>query len=360
MTIAEIEKDTGSRPVLGALIATGLMLYAIAASRRQPQAEFAGAGASSGSSRGRHASKPTEIPTSGWWDILKRVWANIGADNVSIMAAGVAFYGLLSIFPGLTALISLYGLIADPRDVQQLIASQRLLPPEATGLVQNQMTALVQAGTGKLGLGLVVSLLFALWSANSGTMAVITALNAAYDEQEKRSYLTVTATALALTSGLVLFGILALLLVAILPAVIDLLPVPSGWRSIITLVRWPILALLVVVALAVIYRYEPSREKARWRWVSWGAAVATIAWIAVSLGFSFYVEHFSSYDKTYGSLGAVVVLMMWLYLTAFVILLGAELDAEMEHQTARDTTTGPELPLGKRGARKADTVAGVS
>jgi membrane protein len=344
----------------GALIAAGLMVYAIAASRRQPFSSFPGAGASSGSSRGRHAAQPSDIPANGWRDILKRVWNNIGEHNVSIMAAGVAFYALLSIFPGLTALISLYALVANPSDVQQILSAQRLLPAEAVTLLVDQTNALVQHGTGKLSLGLVISLLFALWSTNYGVSTLMTALNSAYEEREKRSYVVAVATSLALTTGLVLFGILSVLLVAILPAVIDVLPVPPGWRTTIALIRWPVLAGLVMVALAVMYRYAPSRARARWRWVSWGAVIATIAWILVSLGFSLYVELFSSYDKTYGSLGAVVVLLMWLYLTAFVILLGAELDAEMEHQTARDSTTGPEKPLGRRSARKADTVAGLS
>jgi membrane protein len=339
----------------GALIAVGITLYGIAASRGRRSAVSSQLAASD---RGRNAERPGEIPTRGWWDIVKRVKANVGADNIGIMAAGVAFYGLLSIFPGLTALISLYGLIADPDEVQQFVSAKGLLPPEAQKLLVDQVSALVQAGTGRLGIGLLVSMIFALWSTNYGTSTLITALNAVYDEREKRNFFRVTATSLALTAGLILFSIFALLLIAVLPAVIDFLPVPPTWRGTIALVRWPILASLAMVAIAAVYRYAPSREQARWRWVSWGAVFATIAWVVVSLGFSYYVAHFSSYDKTYGSLGAVIVLMMWLYLTAYIVLLGAELDAEMEHQTARDTTTGPERPLGARGARKADTVAG--
>ncbi len=354
------DKGAGGSPVSGALIAAGMLLYAIAAPRLHRRSASPGAGANFDAGRGRCAARPSDIPGSGWWDILKRVWVNIGEHNVSIMAAGVGFYALLSIFPGLTALISLYGLIANPTDVQQLLASQGLLPPEAVDLLVKQTSALVEQGTGKLSVGLVISLLFALWSTNYAISTMMTALNAAYAESEKRSYVVTVATSLALTSGLVLFAMLALLLVAILPAVIDVLPVPSGWRTTIALVRWPILAVLVMAALAAMYRFAPSRAHARWRWVSGGAVIATIAWIAVSLGFSLYVERFSSYDKTYGSLGAVVVLLMWFYLSAFVVLLGAELDAEMEHQTARDTTTGPDRPLGQRAARKADTVAGVS
>jgi membrane protein len=265
-----------------------------------------------------------------------RIWANIGEHNVSIMAAGVGFYALLSIFPGLTALVSLYGLIANPSDVERLLSSQGLLPPEAVDLLVKQTSALVDQGARKLSVGLVVSLLFALWSTNYAISTLMTALNAAYGERERRSYVVTIALSLALTSGLVLFAIVALLLVAVLPAVIELLPVPGGWRTPIALVRWPLLAVVVMAALAAIYRYAPSRAEARWRWVSGGAVVATIAWVVVSLGFSIYVERFSTYDKTYGSLGAVVVLLMWFYLTAYVVLLGAEFDAEMERRGRMD------------------------
>jgi membrane protein len=350
-------RDDTKRSVTGALIAAGLTLYAIASSHHRRSSVSSERPANISSDRGRNAVRPGEIPTRGWWDIVKRVKTNIVADNIGIMAAGVAFYGLLSIFPGLTALISLYGIIANPDDIQQFIGSKGLLPVEAQKLLVDQISALVQAGTGKLGIGLAVSVTFALWSTNYSTSTLITALNAVYDEKEKRNVLAVTATSLALTAGLVLFSIFALLLIAVLPAIVDFLPVPQGWHDTIALVRWPILTGLAIIAVAAVYRYGPSREQARWRWVSWGAVFATIGWVAVSLGFSFYVSHFSSYDKTYGSLGAVIVLMMWLYLTAYIVLIGAELDAEMEHQTARDTTTGTERPLGARGARKADTVA---
>jgi membrane protein len=278
---------------------------------------------------------PDGRPRRRWWHVARRVGSRIGEDNISIMAAGVAFYALLSIFPGLTTLISLYGLIADPDDIRKLIESARgVLPDEALSLLTAQVTALLQGGPGKFGLGLIISLVVALWSTNYGTASLITALNAAYEQKEARGYFAATFAGLALTAGLIVFGILSLLLVAVLPAVIDLLPVPQGWRHTIAFVRWPILAGLTMVALAVIYRLGPTRRATRWRWVSWGAIIATAAWIAVSAGFSLYVAHFPTYDKTYGSLGAVVVLMMWLYLTAYVILLGAELDAELERGTA--------------------------
>ncbi|MDB5409630.1 MAG: rbn [Rhodospirillales bacterium] len=345
------ETSDRRRQALGAAIAMGVTLAGVALRRDDERALPP-------RTHGRHANWPSEIPARGWWDILKRVWIRVGEDNLSMMASSVAFYSLLSLFPGLTALISLYALVADPTQVQSFLTSmQGILPDEALKLIASQTEELLSAGTGKLGLGLAISLLFALWSANYATTMLITALNGVFEEKEKRSYLSVMATSLAMTTALVLFGIVSLLLVAILPAVIDILPLPETWRQIIGLVRWPLLAVLVAFALAAIYRYGPSRAHARWRWVSWGAVLATVLWIVVSYGFSLYVALFSTYDKTYGSLGAVVVLMMWLYLTSYVVLLGAEFDAEMEHQTGRDSTTGAPRPLGRRGARKADTVA---
>ncbi len=221
-----------------------------------------------------------------------------------------------------------------------------VLPAEAVTLLTAQMGSLFQGGSGKFGLGLVVSLGFALWSTNYGTAALISALNVAYEEPERRGYIRATLTGFALTAALVLLGILSLLLVAVLPAVIDWLPFPASWRDAVGLVRWPILAILVMTALAVLYRFGPSRIGARWRWLSWGAALATIVWIAVSIGFSLYVARFSSYDKMYGSLGAVVVLMMWLYLTAYVVLLGAELDAALERR-------GDEAEAAGRDSRRS-------
>ncbi len=279
-------------------------------------------------------------PRSGWWTMLKRVWVRSGDDNLGILAAGVAFYALLSIFPGLTALVSLYGLIANPHEIQQLVNSAAaVLPQGALAILNDEMTKLL-AARRTLGLGLTVSLLFALWTTNYGTSSLISALNVAYEEQEKRGYIRVTLTGLGITLGLVLFGIVTLLLVAILPVIIDWLPVPDGWRHTIAFIRWPILAVIVIAALALIYRLGPSRSYAELRWVSRGAIIATIAWVAVSYGFSFYVARFSSYDKTYGSLGAVVVLMLWLYLTAYVVLLGAALD----HELARRRSPPPARP----------------
>lgn len=309
--------------------------------------------------RGQSADRPGDIPARGWKDILLRLKDRVSRDNISIIAAGVAFYAFLAIPSALTALVSLYGLMFDPSDVErQVSALQGILPGEAANLIGDQLKAVTSGPPATLGVSLVVSVLFAIWGARSAMSTLITALNIAYGEEEKRGFFRFQFAAFALTAAGILFAVVALALVAVLPAVIGLLPLGDAGKTVASVLRWPILVVAIMAALAAIYRYAPSRSTAKWRWVSWGAAVATLLWIAGSALFSVYVSAFASYNKTYGSLGGVVVLQLWLYLSAYAILLGAELNAEMEHQTARDTTTDPEQPMGRRGARMADTVAG--
>ena len=347
--------DHSKSPILGVAIAAALALYAIAADRRGRSP--APAQRSINDRLGRAADEPHQIPAAGWWDILKRLFADIGRDNVSLMAAGVAFYGLLSLAPGFTALVALYGLLFDPSQVQaQVAAMEGMIPEEARKLIADQLTTIVQGSSSSLGVSFVVSLALAIWSANSGTSALMQALNVAYGEREQRNVLRYYGSALLLTAAAVLFGILSLILVAIIPAVVGLLPLGNfgkelGW------IRWPVLTILFAAGLSVVYRYAPSRNEPRWSWVSSGAVAATILWLIGSALFSLYVEKFATYNKTYGSLGAVVVLLMWFWLSAYAVLLGAELNAEMEHQTARDTTDRPRKPMGRRGAYVADTVA---
>lgn len=355
MSFQENGQET-RRPLLGAMIAAGLALYAGAAERRERRrtpAQRAGNGG-----YGRHADAPLDIPAAGWWDILKRVFASISGDNVSLMAAGLAFYAMLSLTPALTALIALYGLVFDPGQVKaQLDAMSGVIPPEAQKLIGDQLTAVVKGSQSKLSLGLAIALLIALWSANAGTTAMMAALNVAYGEKEKRGMLQYWLHSLVLTAALIVFGILSVVLVAVIPAVVAMLPFGGFAQTIVTWVRWPVLILLSAIGLAIIYRYAPSRNEPRWSWVSSGAVVATILWVVGSALFSLYVGKFASYNKTYGSLGAVVVLLMWFWVSAFAILLGAELNAEMEHQTARDTTDRPRKRMGQRRAYVADTVA---
>jgi membrane protein len=307
---------------------------------------------------GRLAREPTGIPCAGWWQILTRAWNSMGRDNISLIASGVGFYGLLAIFPGLAALVSTYGLVANGAEVEREIDLMRgLLPQEATGLIAQQLHSLAHASGGSLSLGVVIGILLALWSARSGASALITALNIAYREEERRSLVMQYATALAMTVALLFFGILALALVAIMPAILNILPLGGLLKNAFSLLRWPILAALFLAMLACLYRYAPSRAAPRWYWVSPGAICATVLWLAVSALFSLYVAWFGSYDKTYGSLGAVVILLMWFYLSAYAVLFGAEINAESELQTYADTTDRPEAPLGRRHATVADHVA---
>jgi membrane protein len=262
------------------------------------------------------------------------------------------------LFPAISVLISLYGLLLDPSRVErQLQALSDLLPPEAFNLIAQQVHKLAAAGSTKLSWGLALSFLFALYSAMSGTKALLTSLNIAYEESEKRSFLRFNLAAVLFTLGGILGVTLALAIIVGTPAVLNLAWLGTVEAVAVRLISFTILLVCVVLGLAVLYRFGPSREEARWRWVTPGSIVAAVLWLAASLLFSLYVSHFGSYDAMYGSIGAVVVMLMWFYISAFVVLLGAELNAELELQTKRDTTTGPDRPMGERGAFAADHVA---
>lgn len=288
------------------------------------------------------------------------MWARIAKDNVSIIAAGVAFYTMLAVFPAITAFLSLFGLFADPSQVQAQLASfQDVMPADAWRLLNDQATAVVSAGSRSLGFAVVVSLLVALWSAGAGVRALMTALNIAYHEDEKRGVVGFYLIAFLLTIGAGGMGLLSLGVIVAVPVILTFLPLGPLAGIVLKLLPWLVLAVFVTFALGVLYRYGASREEARTRWVSWGAVLATLLWLGVSLLFSLYVSNFGSYNQTYGTLGAVVVLLMWLWISAFIVLLGAELNAEMEHQTEQDTTTGAPQPMGRRGAYVADHLGEV-
>ena len=307
--------------------------------------------------RGRGAVAPSEIPRSGWRDIALRVKNEISKDNIDMVAAGVALYALMAIFPALIALISLYGWFADPMQVEQHLSTfTSVMPQNVQSLLATQMENIASGAESSLGIGAIAGFLFTLWSASKGMKALFAAMNIAYDEREKRGFITLNALALLFTLGALIFGIVALLLIAILPALLGHLGLESIARVAVSLLRWPLLAVAVIVALGVLYRYGPSRSNPQWTWVSWGAVIATVLWLMTSILFSVYVANFGSYNETYGSLGAVVVFLMWLYLSAYIVLIGAELNSEMEHQTLKDTTSGEEQPMGQRGAQKADTI----
>ncbi|HEX3883384.1 MAG TPA: YihY/virulence factor BrkB family protein [Stellaceae bacterium] len=265
-----------------------------------------------------------------WWTTLGRVWTAIGTDHISIMAAGTAYYLILALVPGMTALVLTYGLIADPVTIERHIgALSDVMPGEALKLISDQLHTLVSAPSEKLGIGLVISVLFALWSAASGTIGLMQALTVAYEGEESRGFLHFYGVAMGLTVGLVLFVVAALLLIAGVPAAAAELPMPEFWRQFLPLARWPMLALLAVLGLGTLYRVAPSRDRPKWDFLRAGTVAASLLWLGGSAGFSYYVAHFGSYDRTYGSLGAVAILLVWLYVSAYIVLVGAELNGEL-------------------------------
>jgi membrane protein len=305
--------------------------------------------------RGREAESPQDIPARGWKDIALRTWKEFRDDEIPMISAGVTFYTLLALFPGIGAFVALWGLFADVAEAQQDL--QRLsgvLPGGAITLIGDQMRNVAAASEGGLSLAAIGGLLVSLWSANGAMKAIITGLNIAYDEKETRHFLRKLLTSLAFTLGFLGFLIVAAGALVSQPAIEAF--AGRGPSLLFGLIAWPSIFVVFVIGLAVLYRYGPSRRPAKWRWLTWGSGFAGLVWLVASVAFSLYVGAFGSYDKTYGPLGAVVGFMTWTWISSMVILLGAELNSEMEHQTARDSTVGPPKPLGDRGAVMADTV----
>ena len=307
--------------------------------------------------RGRHADTPSEIPKAGWRDILLRTWDQMGRDHVSMVAAGVGFYGLLALFPAITAVISIWGLMFDPQTILQQIAQlSGILPEQARAVVEDQATKIAQGAGAGVSLAAIGGILLALYSAMKGVKSLIEGLNIIYNEDEKRGFLKLNLLAFALTLALIFIMIGTLGLLVVYPVVVEAFGFNSIVQALVSLARWPLLALVAVIGMAILYRYAPSRDRPKWRWVSWGAIAATVLWIIASIGFSVYMRYFGNYNETYGTLGAAIALLMWFWISAFVVLMGAELDSEIEHQTAEDTTVGGRRPMGQRGAHMADTV----
>ena len=308
---------------------------------------------------GRDAKRPYHIPLRGWWQVAERVWSEAGRDNLSVVAAGCAFYALFAIFPALSAIISLYGLTANPASVEQHFGTlATVLPAEAYGVVIEQIRRIAAAPGQSLGWSLVVSLALALWSANAGTQALFAALNIAYEEPERRSLLRFYFSAFTFTIIGILGGLAMLFAIVYVPVLFAFAGVSQAFELVVSIARWPFLALLGLLLLALLYRYGPCRRAAKWHWVSAGSLIATALWLLASAAFSAYVANFAHYDRTYGSLGAVIILLFWLYISFYIVLLGAEINAELELQTAMDTTVGKPKPPGQRGAFVADHVAG--
>jgi membrane protein len=306
---------------------------------------------------GAEADAPTEIPPRGWRQVAVRGWRAASADQVPLLSAGVAFFGFLAIFPALIALTLVYGLVADPATISsQLDAVAGSLPSDARSLLETQLQQLASAPAQGLGWGLVFSIVVALWSASGGVGNLVTAVNVAYDEKRKRGFVKEKLIALGLTVGAIVFMLVLMALVAGVPVVFSVMGLGGGWRWLAEVVRWVLVVVLVMLALAVLYRVAPDRDSPKFRWVSVGAAVATVLWVVASVGFSLYVSLFGNYAKTYGALAGVVVMLLWLWITTYAVLLGAEINGAAEEQTAKDTTRGPAKPLGQRGAVVADSL----
>jgi membrane protein len=305
---------------------------------------------------GAHARTPGEIPRRGWLQVVVRAFRRAGEDRVPLVAAGIAFFGFLALFPTLIAAVLVYGLVADPASINGHVATlTEILPAEGEALVSRQMESLVQSDRQGLSIGLGVSVLVALWSVSIGVAHLITAVNLAYAETTRVGFLRRRTTAFAFTIGAIVTFVALIALVAVFPVVVDTDGIPGILKQV---ARWAALLVIATVALGVIYRHAPARTAPRVPWVSTGAVVATVMWLLVSVGFSLYVSWFGAYAETYGALAGGVVVLVWMWLAAMAVLLGAEINAEAEHQTDADTTTGPERPRGERGAVKADTAIG--
>lgn len=301
------------------------------------------------------AEDPTDVPARGWKDILLRVKDESKRDNVPLLGAGVAFYALLALVPALVAIVSIYGLVASPADVERQISdSLSAAPAEVRNLLEQQLTNIVTASDGGLGIGAVVGILTALWSASSGMKHLMSAINAAYDEEDTRGFVKLRGTALLLTVAAVVALVVAVGVIAILPAAMRAAGAGGAARWTVSILRWPLLGALMAAGLAALYRYAPDRDEPKWSWVGLGSIVAVIGFLLASFLFSFYTSNFASFGETYGSLGSIIVVMLWLMISATVVIIGAEINAEAEHQTEHDTTKGESRPPGERDAYAAD------
>jgi membrane protein len=305
--------------------------------------------------RGHQAKAPSHIPLLGWWDIAKRIFKQMSEDNLSLVSAGVAFYALLAIFPAIAAMVSVYAYFASPTDISdhlsQLVA---LLPQSTSELILSQVSSLAEKSNASLSFSAIGTLVLTIWSSSKGSQALITACNISYHEYEKRSFLKAQLVRFLFSLGAVVVAIFALLIIGILPIVLNLVGLRERIDLLIQIISWPLLAFTFNFALVLLYRYAPHRKPAKWRWLTLGSFLATMLWILASIAFSFYVSHFASYNETYGSLGGVVIMLMWLYISAYIITFGAVINAATEQQTVKDSTVGFAKKRGERGAYVAD------
>jgi membrane protein len=309
------------------------------------------------SEQGREAEHPSELGSAGWRGVIRRVRSEADHDNLGIIAGGVAFYAFLALFPALAAVVTIYGIVADSEAaVQQLESLVSGAPEDVRQMLGEQARRLAAQSSGTLGWGAALTLFLTVWSANKGMKGLLSALNVAYNEPDEKGLFAKYGKSLALTLGAVVSVVVVLGLLVGLPLLLGYVGLGDAAALVLRVLRWPVLAAWVLLALAVLYRFGPHRERPRWRWVTPGSITATALWLFASVVFAVYAANFGSYNATYGSLGAVAILLLWLYLSAYVILLGAEINAEAERQTRKDSTRGPSRPMGQRGAYAADTL----
>ncbi|MGX1100367.1 YihY/virulence factor BrkB family protein [Amorphus sp. MBR-141] len=311
--------------------------------------------------RGREARNPTQIPARGWLDIFVRVYKRIIQDRIGLIAAGVTFYAMMGLFPAIVALVSIYGLVTDASTLEnQIQFLAGYLPQDALSLLSTELHRITDLRGGSLGIAALASIAVALWSVNTAVLALFQALNVAYGEAEKRSIFRLYGTGFGVTIGIIVFAVVVVNTIVVLPLLLSALGFSERAEFIMRVISAPLFFVVMVAAASVLYRIGPSRRNARWNWISLGSILFSAVWIAVALGLSFYLSRFANYTATYGSLGAAIGLMLWIYAAVYIFLAGAEINAEIEHQTSRDTTTGPERPMGERGAHVADTVGALS
>jgi membrane protein len=348
-TPAAVSAPSGRPPSWVILLGASLVAFGVFGPQRPAAILAKGDGAPGEAKRSEQAQTPSRSSGRGWKDILLRAYQGISDDRIMLIAAGVTYYAILALFPGIGAIVAIYGLFADPGSIAaHLDTLSGVAPAGAVGVLRDQLMRLAHQNRAALGFSFAVSLVIALWSANAGVSGLFEALTAVYEEKEKRSLVKYYATTLAFTAGIIVLVLLSLVILIVLPLVLDHIAHPGVPPVLLKIIRWPILFVLIVLALSVIYRYGPSRSAPRWRWITWGSAFAAVAWLAVSALFSWYVANFGSYDKTYGSLGAIIGFLTWLWLSIVVVLVGARLDAELQRREEADRPASlPEAPHPK-------------
>lgn len=310
---------------------------------------------------GRRATSVRRIPVAGWLAILKRTWSQVKADNALLIAAGVAFFVLLALVPALTAFFSVASLLASPDAIRELLVEVgAILPESTTRLVNEQLerVMLTSQSESTLTLNALVGFVLAIWASGAGVRAMMRAVTVAYREGEDRSMLRFYSTALGLTLAAILIGVCAIIVFVAIPLAVSVLPFSVRDEMLLTVLRWPVILVAVILGLSLTYRFGPSRRQAKARWITSGAIIAALLWFSGSIAFTTYVEHYADYEAVHGTLYSIVVLLLWLWFSAAVTIFGAELNAELEHQTCVDTTIGRDRPMGERGAYVADHVAG--